>query len=149
MKIVLCPFDEDFLTHSWKWLNDPDIKKLTFTPDFSKQSQLNWYKNLKGRKDYLIWGIMVDDVPVGACGLKNLTVVDGEYWGYIGEKSYWGKGVGFQMMSLIEKKAKELNLKSLWLQVLDDNTRAIKLYNSLNYGVVSKENNFIIMKKLL
>lgn len=149
MKIVLYPFDEDFLIHSWKWLKDPDIKRLTFTSDFSKQSQLNWYKNLKGRKDYLIWGIMVDDVPVGACGLKNLTVVDGEYWGYIGEKSYWGKGVGFQMMSLIEKKAKELDLKSLWLQVLDDNTRAIKLYNSLNYGEVSRENNFIIMRKVL
>lgn len=149
MRIVFCDFDLDFLDYSWMWLNDLEIKRLTNTPDFTKESQLNWFNSLQHKSDYLILGVKIDEVPVGVCGLKNINNDDGEYWGYIGEKTYWGKGIGFQMMKKIEEIAMSKGLNSIWLQVLEKNERAIRLYKSLSYKIVSSNNNLIIMRKLL
>lgn len=149
MKIVFCDFDLDFLDYSWVWLNDLEIKILTNTPDFTKESQRNWFNRLQHKSDYLILGVKIDEVPVGVCGLKNISNYDGEYWGYIGERTYWGKGIGSQMMKKIEEIAMSKGLKSVWLQVLEENDRAIRLYKSFSYKVVSSNNNLIIMRKLL
>ena len=149
MKIKLSEFNHDFLKLSFIWLNDPEIKELTNTPVFTKESQLSWFESLKERKDYLVWGIMSGATPVGVCGLKKITLVDCEYWGYIGEKSYWGKGIGKTIMNLMEAEARKLNLKSIWLQVIADNERAVKLYLKAGYLIEKKEQDFFYMRKEL
>ena len=55
---------------------------------------------------------------------------------YIEEK-FRGKGYGRQVMSLIEEKARELELKSLGLHVFAHNTVAKNLYMSIGYKVFS------------
>jgi RimJ/RimL family protein N-acetyltransferase len=149
MKIEFTDYSEIFLKLSWKWLNDPEIKKLTNTADFTKDEQINWYNDLKYKTDYLIWGLKVDNIPVGACGLKNITKESCEYWGYIGEKSYWGQGIGKQMIKMIEVFAIAKGLKSIWLNVLDNNERAKKLYLAQGYLPLSKNENLVVMKKSL
>jgi RimJ/RimL family protein N-acetyltransferase len=149
MNIELVKYDRIFLSHSKIWLNDLEIKKLTNTPDFSDLEQETWFNSLKTRKDYLIWGIKANMQPIGVCGLKNITNKDCEYWGYIGEKVYWGKGIGRQIMDLMEKKAKEIHLKSIWLKVLNDNERAYKLYQNTGYIEERHENNLVFMRKNL
>ena len=147
MKTVLVDFSHEFLNLSWVWLNDEEIKRLTNTPSFTLENQLNWYSSIGEISDYLIWGIEVDSKKVGACGLKNITKVDFEYWGYIGEKDYWGRGIGTIILLMITEKAKELKLKSIWLQVCRSNIRAINLYRKMNFFSEVNKDDIIIMRK--
>lgn len=149
MDIQLVKYDIDFLTLSWEWLNDFEIKKLTNTPDFTKEEQLEWYHTLQTKQNYLIWGIIVDLNPIGVCGLKKITLEDCEYWGYIGKKEYWGKGIGKTIMYFLEEKAKNLNLNSIWLQVMKENERAIMLYKKTGYLIENEENEMILMRKII
>jgi len=149
MKINFVNFDDKFLKYSWSWLNDPEIKFLTNTSDFSKEDQANWYEKIQANHEYLIWGIEADSEKIGVCGLKNFTVVDCEYWGYIGNKSYWGKGIGLHIMKAMEKKAKSLKLNSIWLKVIKDNERAIKLYHKNGFVIEESKNDLIVMRKML
>lgn len=145
--IKLLRYDLIFLELSWGWLNDPQIKTLTNSSDFTREDQINWYNNLVHINNYKIWGIKYDDFPIGACGLKAISEFDAEYWGYIGEKQYWGMGFGNVILNLIEEKAEEMNLKSLWLRVSCNNLRAIRLYTKNGYIEELNENNLIIMRK--
>ena len=147
MKIQFLEFDRVFLDLSFQWLSDSTIKYLTMTPDITKENQEEWFASLQDKNDYYIRGIAVDNKPIGACGLKHITLEAGEYWGYIGEKDYWGKGIGGRMMAFIEEYAKSSGLKQLYLQVLNDNERAIRLYVKNGYEVVSEDAEIIKMIK--
>ena len=147
--VSLVNYDIFYLNLSWKWLNDPEVKILTQTPHFTREDQLDWFKALSLKNDYKIWGISYKDCPIGACGLKEVTDIDAEYWGYIGEKQYWGLGLGNTILRLVENKAKEIYLKSLWLRVSCSNSRAIRLYCKNGYIEEGHENNFKKMRKLL
>jgi RimJ/RimL family protein N-acetyltransferase len=132
-KTQLVPFDERYLECTWSWLQDPEIKQLTMAPEFSRESQREWFAGLAHRQDYKIWGVEFSGQPIGTFGIKGIHGRTGEYWGYIGEKQYWGKGIGHWMMQVAREKAIELGLECLWLKVLRSNTRAVRLYKSVGF----------------
>lgn len=145
-QLILVEYSIQFIEFSWNWLNDPEIKKLTNTPSFSKEDQLDFFHSLPERKNYYIKGIVYNERPIGACGLKNITDTDAEYWGYIGEKEFWGKGLGKQIMNKMIEKAKELNLTSIYLIVIPDNPRAISLYQKMEFEIENESDKEIIMR---
>lgn len=147
MQVDLVTFDEAFLRLSWEWLSDPEIKRLTGTPDFTPEEQVKWFETLGTRRDYLIWGIMVDGSRVGACGLKKIRGRECEYWGYIGVKSYWSKGIGKKVLKLAEDEAGQRKIEDIFLNVLKDNERALRLYRSSGYGVAGQNGELLRMKK--
>lgn len=139
-------YNETYLNKSWYWLNDSEIKKLTQTPDFTKEDQQKWFNSLKKQINYKIWGISYNDLAIGVCGLKKITQNDCEYWGYIGEKAYWGKGIGSLIIDNMIQKAIELNLSSIWLSVACFNQRAIGLYQKKGFVIEKETENAIIMR---
>lgn len=149
MSVELVEYDRIFLDISWKWINDPEIRILISSPEITKEQQLEWFNNLKNLNNYYIWGVKINKIPAGVCGIKNIKDLKGEYWGYIGNKDFWGKGFGKEIMILVENEAKRIGLISLWLKVNDDNVRAIKLYEKMNYKIQNKDNNVITMDKVL
>lgn len=149
MKIDFVFFSNSFLELSWIWLNDIEIRELTNTPIFTREYQLRWYKGLKSKKNYFIWGIKVDNEKIGVCGIKNITSTDCEYWGYIGNKKYWGKGIGSLIITEMEQKAKEMGIQSIWLKVLPNNVRAIRLYEKMNFKNEITVDDLLIMRKEL
>ena len=143
---VLVDYNLTFLDKSWEWLNDPDIRKLTLTPDFTREEQQAFYNSLPGRMDYWIKGLTENDLPIGAMGLKHITYQDAEFWGYIGDKRYWGKGIGSFMMLQAINKGKELGLDQLYLFVDELNQRAKQLYTRNGFHCIqpgSKEKYLI------
>lgn len=110
-------FDRNFLESSWKWLTDDEIRILTGTPFMTKRQQEDWFLLLPFQVDYYIWGVKYNGIPIGACGIKHKTFDKGEYWGYIGEKKYWGRGIGKKMLQYIEQRARIMNLTTLYLHV--------------------------------
>jgi len=138
-------YDKVYLEKSWIWLQDDEIRKLTNTPFFSAESQQRWFMSLESKTDYLIWGIELNNSPIGACGLKYITNQTAEYWGYIGEKSYWGKGYGKYLLHYCIQKAIDLHLKTITLKVTRTNQRAIKLYVKNGFIEIKHEDDLIVM----
>jgi RimJ/RimL family protein N-acetyltransferase len=149
LNLELVEYTHDFLLLSNKWLNDTQIKQLTNSITFTPAQQIQWFNELPNKANYLIWGITLNAEKVGACGLKKVNNIDAEYWGYIGEKKYWGKGYGSEILKIIEKKATQLHLKSIWLTVMLSNTNAIKLYTKNGFMLENKEEHFQTMRKIL
>ncbi len=149
MTLEIVEYSRLFLDYSWKWLNDKEIKKLTNTPDFSLEEQNKWFSNLKFKNDYLIWGVAYNGNPIGVCGLKNITTEDCEYWGYLGEKEYWGKGLGSIILSNMLDKAHQMGKKNVWLKVNQSNHRAVNLYSKNGFLTEGESENELIMRVYL
>lgn len=145
-ELTFCDYNRIFLDKSWEWLHDKEIKILTNTPDFTKQEQLAFFNSLNQKEDYFIKGICINQNPVGAAGLKKINNNDAEYWGYIGEKEYWGKGFGVQIIDYMANKAESLSLKSIYLFVIKENSRAIKLYQKKGFIIESENEDELKMR---
>jgi len=148
-KLTFVPYEERFLERSFVWFQDAELRELTNTPTVTREKQVEWFAALPAKSDYLIWGICLGDEPVGACGLKKVTTQDAEYWGYIGEKSLWGRGLGRQMISFCIDETKKLNLSRVWLTVNANNLRAIALYRKMGFHMIKQDNGKIEMETII
>lgn len=148
--ISFVEYTKTFLDKSYEWLNDPEIKYLTDTPDFTKEAQKKWFDSLEKRSDYKVWGIIFDNKPIGVVGLKHIDLQQqsAEYFGYIGEKKYWGHGIGKLMISYSITEVKKLNLQSLYLNVIKTNIRALNLYKKFNFSFVENKNSRLLLKRV-
>jgi RimJ/RimL family protein N-acetyltransferase len=149
MVLNLVPFDKLFLELSWNWLENEELRNLVESPKITKDQQLNWFNEIATKSDYFIWGILLGEKPIGACGIKRIKGNSGEYWGYIGDKFYWGKGLGSFMIQLVEKEAKEIKLEKLLLKVLTTNKRAIQLYQKSGFINMSVTDSHTFMQKII
>ena len=140
-------YDREFLDLSYGWLRDPEIARLTMTPAFSQKEQVAFFESLPQRKDYLIFGLEYDGKKIGAYGLKNIKAESAEYWGYIGDKSYWGKGIGIFMISDMVQLCAELEIQKIWLKVEKENKRAINLYQKSGFVRTTDSDGYFLMEK--
>lgn len=147
--IKFVEYSEIFLEKSWEWLNDKEIKYLTCTPDFTKEQQKKWFLSLKNKKNYFIKGVLYNNIPIGVVGLKNITDTNGEYWGYIGEKEYWNKGIGMHLINHIIEYSKTLKIQKIYLKIIKQNVRAFKLYEKVGFKVkIENLEEYIMFKEL-
>lgn len=146
--ITLREYSQEVLDRSWEWLNDPEIKELTLTPDLDKEVQQAWFQSLQKKKDYYIRSVWRNEEPIGACGIKHLTHTDGEVWYYIGEKKYWGKGIGSQMMQHLIEHAGSQNLKSVFAKLSKTNISSYKLCRKFGFKHENENENSLITMRL-
>lgn len=144
--LQLVGYDKTFFARSKKWLLDEELNYLIHAGTIpSDEERLAWFNTLSARNDYLIWGVAYNGKPIGVSGLKRIVDEKAEYWGYIGEKAYWSKGLGKEMMKEVLKKACELNLKYVWLRVRKYNPRAINLYKRVGFAIEQEEPEAYLM----
>lgn len=141
-------FDREALQKSWEWLNDPQLKSLTMTPDFDQESQERWFESLKTRTDYYLRAGWYQSVPVSVYGLKHITDKDGEVFGYIGEKELWGKTVAIQMMLDVIDYARSRNLESIYCITLKENKRTYRLCSRFGFVTEKEVGEDAIMMRL-
>jgi len=140
-------FNRETLDLSFDWLADPEIRQLTETPVIEKGAQLRWFTGLPSRSDYKVWGVSYQGKPVGVVGLKRIEAATAEYFGYIGVKSCWGKGIGSAMLDFAEKQAGLLGLRRLELRVINDNPRARTLYLRRGFTTYQEGAGYSLMAK--
>lgn len=143
--IEFCAYDESFLAPSWRWLNDAEIKRLTLTPDFTEADQRRWFDSLADKPGYFIRGLRLDGAPVGACGLKSIDAESAEYWGYLGDKRLWGRGLGAAIVEGMCDEAARRGLRRVWLRVAQDNRRAVALYRRLGFATLAEDAGTALM----
>ena len=150
MKLVT--YTEEILEKSWVWLNDPEIKYLTNTPDFTREGQRKWFDNLPNNPNYWVKGIEYNNEVIGVAGLKFIDLENkkAEYFGYIGEKEFWGRGLSKLLFDLVFEVAKEkFKLENLYLNVISQNVRAIKAYEKAGFRIDEITDKNVVMTKLL
>lgn len=138
-RIRLVPFDRTFLDRSFDWLHDPEIKLMAMAPDFTREEQEAFFNDLPGRDDYKIWGVAAGGEPIGVGGIKNISGTDGEFWCYIGERAYWGKGIGGRILDLCEEKAHDLGVTRLTMTALETNERSLNAYRKAGFQFLRRD----------
>lgn len=132
--ISLTQYDRTYLDKSWDWLRDPEIKQLTMAGDFTREEQVSFFESLPVREDYKIWGVAAPDgEPIGAAGIKNISGSTGEFWCYIGERDWWGRGIGGRILELCEEKARDLGLDQLTMIAGANNDRSINAFEKMGF----------------
>lgn len=135
VKIELKEFDRRTLDKTWEWLNDPEIKELTVTPDFTRESQEKWFQSIQNRDDYYIRVVYTNDEPIGVFGIKNITRKDAELWGYIGDKRYWGKAIAVEAINFLIDYGKSLKLESIYGKLLKSNVQSYKICRRFGFEI--------------
>jgi RimJ/RimL family protein N-acetyltransferase len=119
--------------------NDPVIQATLggFSTGYTRADLAKWIEFHRNAKDEALFMIVDErDRAIGHVGLYKLNhrIRSAEFAIVIGDRSVWGKGLGRAMTRFaIEYGFDELNLRRIYLEVLANNERAIKLYRSLGF----------------
>ena len=147
-KILIRPLEHNDSEISWKWRNDEEVWKYTGSrPNISVTPEIEreWINKVLNQTSSRRFAITVDDKYVGNIQLTNITSENAEYHIFIGDKDYWGKGIGLSATQQIIRFAKNvLKLKQIYLYVKKENENAVKLYQRCGFVQVSNDIKMIL-----
>lgn len=129
-------FVESHIPIYYEWRNNPEIAiydQSEFLRPRSYQEIADWSQIMIDGYTYMIYD---DETPIGTCALMNVDLRNrhSELAIVIGNRDYWGKGYGVQIMNQLFSWGFEgLNLNRLYLNVFSFNKRAIRLYEKMNF----------------
>jgi RimJ/RimL family protein N-acetyltransferase len=139
-----------------EWLNDPEVTRtLAQRYPISREAEREILERLSGAQSYenVVFaidllegdlregglregGLREGDTHVGTVGIHRATPENrsATLGVFIGAKEEWGKGYAFDAIrSALRFAFWEMNLRQVRLGVLDDNPRAIALYERLGF----------------
>lgn len=125
------------LNYMLEWMNDQDITR-NFQVDFSSKQieDLAYFIENSQSNTYKHFAIIdKNDNYLGTISLKNISLKNknAEY-AIVLRKNYIGKGVAKDATNIILSKAfEEYGLNKVYLNVLEDNQRAIKFYENVGF----------------
>ncbi len=123
------------------WLNDNQVNQFLETGGNYTSEMLKDFLTNVSNQDMYFWAIKdkLDDQHIGNIKIDPINFKHGwgEYGILIGDQSYWGKGVGFEVSRTVIDFCFEgnLNLRKINLGVRAENNAAIALYNKLGFEV--------------
>ncbi|MGB0453946.1 MAG: GNAT family N-acetyltransferase [Bacteriovoracaceae bacterium] len=139
------------------WENDPEIRKLIFPLRQESSEYVTWTKeSLKSRiesaeKSETGFLILDGEKPIGEMSYRfNFPLLlndSAEKTAWIsitiGDKSYWGKGVGKEALNFLETKCFENGAKKIELGVFEFNKRARDFYQHMGYQEIGRVPQFV------
>lgn len=135
---------QDDIEQVFEFRNHKDISKWMYSEKISYKTHLNFINNLKENHNSYYWLFKEnsDLLGVGSLTRFNLT----HKHSYIGiYKNPFLKNVGDKILSSLEYIAfKEFRLKTLHLEVMESNKKAIKFYQKHSYIYEGKLFDFIL-----
>lgn len=150
MNVFLRRLERNDAYVSYKWRNDPEVFKYTGTVydhEITLETELHWIERVIKNDNEYRCAIIADNCYVGNIYLTNIDDEKAEYHIFIGDKSYWGKGVAKKAsIEIIRHGFENLNLKKVLLEVRPQNSTAIRLYETLGFTMIGESSNVINME---
>ena len=150
MNVRIRPLKEQDAYTSVKWRNDPEVFKFTgniYNHEITIDNELEWIRKVTANPTDYRCAILVDEVYVGNIYLTDIKEGTAHFHIFIGDKSYWGKGVAKRASLLILEYAfNVLNIKEVLLRVRNVNTSAYNLYLRLGFKDVKIDGIWTLMK---
>ncbi len=134
-----------------KWINDKKV--MRFTSFYRKKSTmedlLKFYKNIKKSRNQILYGIFIKNSHIGNCKLGpiNFKKRTAEISYLIGEKKYWGRGIGKIAVHKLCKKGKNLSLKNIYASTDKSNKYSILLLLSNNFKRTTYNPHKVVLNK--
>jgi RimJ/RimL family protein N-acetyltransferase len=127
-----------------EWLNDPEvIQGLMQHLPFSIEDEEAWFEGMHKRPQAehpLVIEICTEEgwEAIGNCGLFDIDwrVRQAEFGIMVGAKQHWNKGYGTEALKLIIQHGfATLNLNRIFLQVYENNPRAMRAYEKAGLSI--------------
>jgi RimJ/RimL family protein N-acetyltransferase len=139
-RIDLRPLTKSDMAHKVAWFNDPAVNKtLLLTEPLELEKTLQWFdahKDDRSRCEFAVES--KDHKTIGIIGFVHIdrTNETAECYCVIGDKSFWGKGVGTEAhRALIDWGFKNLGLHKVWADIRAENIAIVKVVEKLGFRV--------------
>jgi len=141
MEIYLRAVQATDYEYTHKWRNNRNITKSLGGNTFyiSIDREKKWIEasvNDDSKNLHLIICLEENHQPIGMVNLTSIDLINrkAEFSIQVGDAKLHGKGIGEQATRLILTHGfNELNLNKIYLKVIADNEKAIKLYQKIGY----------------
>jgi [ribosomal protein S5]-alanine N-acetyltransferase len=141
--VVLRPLERTDLNDRYlSWLNDPEVTRYTETGIFPSTAEdlENYYRGITSSKSDVMLAVVdkksgqhIGNVKLGPIHWVHRRATFGIL---IGEKEFWGKGVGLEATRLmVEYGFNRLNLHRIELGVFADHEAAVRCYKKAGFKV--------------
>lgn len=125
------------------WYADPDVVRFSNNQyrSFTLNGQRSYVFNCLKNPDINLYGIFDENLHIGNIVLKDLNSHHkrGEISYVVGNKEYWGKGVGyFAVSSIIKVAKKEFKLKKLFAGLAEENIGSRKVLEKNRFVLEGK-----------
>lgn len=149
-KVLIRPLDISDAKTSWKWRNNPEIWDFTGSKPNQKityEIEHEWIQKVIADQSTKRFAILVNDIYVGNIQLTDIEIDEtAEFHIFIGDTSYWGKGVGkLATYQILHYAKEELNLKNIFLKVRKENISAINVYTKNGFEITDEEEGWLKM----
>lgn len=152
VQIYLRPLKMDDASVSYQWRNDEAIWKYTnfvaYKP-VTLATEQRWLANVLARPDQKRFAICLSSSHqyIGNVQLLRINKKSAELHLFIGEKDYWGFGIGFSATSkLLEMAFAIFKLKVVFLDVHPENLSAIRCYQKAGFETIEPIDNMVRMQ---
>jgi RimJ/RimL family protein N-acetyltransferase len=125
------------------WINDPEVTAFMagqLRYPFSRESEEEWLRGAVTRTRPPEIGLAIETLAegrhIGSVGLHQVSAETRKagFGIMIGDKECWNRGYGTDATLIILRFAfDEMNLNRVWLEVHDDNARAIACYRKCGF----------------
>lgn len=121
-----------------KWWRDKELLKFTsgILKLISDKEVDKYFQAILNGKDDYNFIILADGKIIGHISLAKRRNGWRETQIVIGEKEYWGKGIGQKAIKLLIRKAKKDGISKIYLEVRQNNLRAIRSYEQCGFRKV-------------
>lgn len=148
-KIYLRALEIEDVNGFYHWLNDQEVSRYTSHGVFpvTREDEEKWLSDVTKNKNTIVLAIIdkKTDIHIGNCAIQKINWIarHGEFAIIIGEKKFWGKGIGTEVAKLLIGHAfKSLNLNKVWLGVNAQNKGAVRSFEKAGFvreGVLRQE----------
>lgn len=149
MEVLIRPLKPDDAYISVNWRNDPEVFRYTgnvYSHKITIDSEIEWINRVISNLNDYRCAIIAGGKYVGNIYLTNICNSQAEYHIFIGDKSFWGKGVAQKASRLIIKYGFEnLHLAQINLSVRPQNLSAYNLYLKLGFIETHRDSDFVYM----
>jgi RimJ/RimL family protein N-acetyltransferase len=141
--VTLAPLQPQHVAHFYHWLRDPEVIEysLSVFQTLKTTQQIDqWFAATLQQEKTLNLGIYLEETNalIGYAGLSGISTTNhsGEYFIFIGEKAWWGKGVGTAVTKqVLALGFTQFPLNRIMLTVSELNTGGWKAYAKAGFVV--------------
>lgn len=136
---------------SYLWRNDPQIwtfTKFKATKRITSKMEAAWLQDNLRKPDQIRFAICLKelDTYIGNIQLLDIHLQRAELHLFIGNKLFWGKGIGYQATILILRYAFFYReLESLYLRVHPANIPALAIYEKAGFEITGEKDGLVAM----
>lgn len=142
----------DYSKEYLEWFDDEDVVRFSNNQykKFSRKSQLEYIRNFKNDENNFLFGIFFKDKHIGNIVLGPIDRIHkrAEISYIIGEKEFWGIGIGTYVISLIITLSKnQFNLNKLCASCASENLSSKKILLNNKFKIEGTRKKHLIYNR--